>query len=339
MSVKTRILIVSDTHNQTFVVKDIHKTADVVIHCGDMSLYSNVADYQRVLETICQLPAKLKLCIAGNHDMGIDEGNFDKHLASRLDMDVRWDIKKGEEVVRKEFGPLGEPRRLLAAAAKAGGVQFLEEGNYEFKLNNGAFLRLYASPYTPAKWRGRAYQYTYDEGHEFAIANNTQIVVTHGPPRGILDYTDGNQRAGCPQLYAAVAQSRPLIHCFGHIHEAWGAKFVQWKETSSTGARRSARLSTHTDIDPDKTVILEQVQDLFARKNDDAATIEAKAAKRAEYTRQGYYYTSHCADDARPIAQGKQTLMLNASYDYSESKKDILRHQWPFVVDVELPCA
>ncbi|KAK8017676.1 calcineurin-like phosphoesterase [Apiospora rasikravindrae] len=343
MSVKTRILIVSDTHNQTFEIKDIHKTADIVIHCGDLSLYSDVADYQRVLDTMCQLPAPLKLCIAGNHDLGIDDGNFDKHLASKLDMNVRWGRNKAEEEVKKEFGPPGEPRRLLAAAAKAGGVQFLEEGNHEFKLRNGASLRLYASPYTPAKWTGRAYQYTYEEGHEFAIADNTQIVVTYGPPRGILDYTDGNQRAGCPQLYTAVAQTRPLIHCFGHIHEAWGCKFVHWKEasSSSTGTRRSARLkdSPHNDMDADKTVVLEQIQDLFAQKGDNAEVTQAKAAKRAEYERLGYYYTSHCAGDARPITQGKQTLILNASYDYSESKKHILQHQWPFVVDIELPIA
>lgn len=53
--------------------------------------------------------------------------------------------------------------------------------------------------------------------------------MTHGPPRDILDGTEhGN--VGCQNLIRAVSRARPQLYCFGHIHEAYGAKVVKWKD-------------------------------------------------------------------------------------------------------------
>jgi Icc-related predicted phosphoesterase len=41
--------------------------------------------------------------------------------------------------------------------------------------------------------------------------------------------TADKQRAGCGDLFAAVARARPRVHCFGHFHEGWGAKKVAWR--------------------------------------------------------------------------------------------------------------
>jgi len=51
---------------------------------------------------------------------------------------------------------------------------------------------------------------------------DTQILVTHGPPYGILDQTRRGEAVGCEDLLARVAQVRPKLHIFGHIHEAYG---------------------------------------------------------------------------------------------------------------------
>jgi Icc-related predicted phosphoesterase len=55
------------------------------------------------------------------------------------------------------------------------------------------------------------------------IPDDVDILVTHGPPYGILDCLPGNaNHAGCPQLLEAVARLKPKLHVFGHVHGAHG---------------------------------------------------------------------------------------------------------------------
>lgn len=53
-------------------------------------------------------------------------------------------------------------------------------------------------------------------------------MLTHGPPHGILDTTRHGERTGCDHLRRAVQRCRPRIHCFGHIHEGYGAEKMKW---------------------------------------------------------------------------------------------------------------
>jgi Icc-related predicted phosphoesterase len=49
------------------------------------------------------------------------------------------------------------------------------------------------------------------------------ILVTHGPPHGILDVApDSNVHAGCPELLEQVLSINPKLHVFGHIHGCYG---------------------------------------------------------------------------------------------------------------------
>jgi Icc-related predicted phosphoesterase len=53
------------------------------------------------------------------------------------------------------------------------------------------------------------------------IPDGLDLLVTHGPPRGIGDRAVfGN--VGCDHLRAAVLARPPRLHVFGHIHEARG---------------------------------------------------------------------------------------------------------------------
>lgn len=121
-------------------------------------------------------------------------------------------------LIRKFHGNYGEVRKLFGEG-KETGITFLDEDIHSFRLQNGALLDVYASPYTPScgDW---GLQYHRDLGHDFRIGN-VDIVMTHGPPKGIMDRTDSGQRAGCQHLFKAIAraQDRPLMHCFGRIHE------------------------------------------------------------------------------------------------------------------------
>ncbi len=54
------------------------------------------------------------------------------------------------------------------------------------------------------------------------------VLITHGPPRGILDLTRSQKHVGSVALKKFVDLTDPLVHIFGHIHESHGVfgKFV-----------------------------------------------------------------------------------------------------------------
>ena len=54
------------------------------------------------------------------------------------------------------------------------------------------------------------------------IPANTDILITHGPPYGILDKNRVGFSAVCQSLKRAVKRIQPKLHVFGHIHEAGG---------------------------------------------------------------------------------------------------------------------
>jgi hypothetical protein len=140
--------------------------------------------------------------------------------------------------------------------------------------------------------------------------NNADVVITHGPPKGIMHYTHSGQRAGCPYLFKAVAQAKPLMHCFGHIHEGWGAKLIKWRQ-------KTAKEPSHfTDID-----------------NENSVAVSRLLVLKRDYT--GYATTSHCSGDHRPLKRRSETLFINASIEGSVE----LRTQPPWVVSIELAAA
>ena len=81
--------------------------------------------------------------------------------------------------------------------------------------------KIYGMPWTPIfrNW----YYMEDEEGMEYhcsQIPDDTDILVTHGPPWGILDYVRyDNMHVGCPSLRRRVDRVRPKLHAFGHIHE------------------------------------------------------------------------------------------------------------------------
>lgn len=55
------------------------------------------------------------------------------------------------------------------------------------------------------------------------IPANLDVLITHGPPYGILDQTAPNEaHLGCEELLHAVEQKKPRVHLFGHIHGGAG---------------------------------------------------------------------------------------------------------------------
>ncbi|KAK2779924.1 hypothetical protein FQN52_002322 [Onygenales sp. PD_12] len=318
--VKTRFLILSDTHGMEFTPETQPlQHADVAIHCGDLTNGSKLEEFQSAIKLLENLNTPLKLVIAGNHDFTLDIPNFKKKVAEAqpaLDPDL----------VKKVYGDYGQAKQLFKDAASKG-IILLDEGMHHFTLQNGALLMVYASPFTPSlgDW---GFQYSPNEGHHFSIDEKgvVDVVMTHGPPKGVMDYTASRQRAGCPHLFEAIARSQPRIHCFGHIHEGWGAKLVKWR------SEISEKPSHFADIDNERSVVVEKLSTLRGSKFDTADTADERKRKLAEYREQRCYMTSHCASDPNPAESG-QTLFINAAIEGIDEEHPV---QLPWLIDIDL---
>jgi Icc-related predicted phosphoesterase len=117
-------------------------------------------------------------------------------------------------------------------------------GNHEFAfeenprlsrvVSNAVFLideavevggfRVWGSPLTPLYGGAFGRSAAADRAHIYsAIPEGTDILVTHGPPFGVLDRPSGTDRCdGCRELLAAVSRIQPRLHIFGHIHGGYG---------------------------------------------------------------------------------------------------------------------
>lgn len=85
-------------------------------------------------------------------------------------------------------------------------------------------FKIYGSPYTPTFGTGWAFNRDRGKIHKVwdNIPDNTDIVVTHGPPKGILDlsYNRDNELEYCGDLALKKRLKiiQPKLVCFGHIH-------------------------------------------------------------------------------------------------------------------------
>ncbi|KAL8646493.1 MAG: hypothetical protein Q9226_006832 [Calogaya cf. arnoldii] len=233
-TVKTRFCIISDTHtaelwpsdDKSHAYRDPLPSADVLLHAGDITIAGYIHEYESMVDMISKADAELKIVIAGNHDVTLDEPYYEKTGKRKFHRNIGEDI----EVVRELW--TGEK-------AKKAGIVYLEEGVKTFTLSNGAQFTVYASPYQP-EFCNFAFPYRRDEDRFNQHAQNPipdhpeiDILLTHGPPAGILDQTSRGEQVGCEHLLRAVRRCRPRLHCFGHIHEGWGAQRNNWVEGRS----------------------------------------------------------------------------------------------------------
>jgi len=281
--IKTRICMISDTHtcppnppqNTTNPYRYPLPKADVLLHAGDITKVGRKEEHQRMVDMLKAVDAELKIVIAGNHDITLDEEYYAKFGRRR----------------HPGNGPLentAEIRELwVGEEARQAGIVYMDEGLRTFKLKNGAQFTVYASPYTPefCQW-AFAYERHIDRFNPsppvslFQAPNpvpdypQVDIMLTHGPPYGILDRVQyGNQSVGCENLWRACIRARPRLHVFGHIHEGYGAGRLDW----------ATKTSSRVPTDPE-------------------TMIENRCA---------YYNVS--SDSKEPLRFGEETLFVNAS--------------------------
>ena len=111
-------------------------------------------------------------------------------------------------------------RRPAAARVALRHAVYLEDEAIEVEG-----VRFYGSPWQPWFWD---WAFNLRRGAEIRskwelIPEDTEVLITHGPPLGRCDVTAGGDAVGCADLLERIRQVRPRYHLFGHIHEAYGS--------------------------------------------------------------------------------------------------------------------
>lgn len=159
---------------------------DMLIVAGDLTNTGKSTQVSTAAVWLGSLPYKHKIAVAGNHDFYFER----------------------------------EPAHAAALLAEHG-ITYLQDTRVKVEG-----LLIYGSPWQPAfmNWafnvpRGRLGRYWEQ------IPSGLDILITHGPPFGVLDQAipGTTDHVGCEELLAAIEKTKPRVHVFGHIHGSYGA--------------------------------------------------------------------------------------------------------------------
>ena len=178
-----RLVCISDTHNMHERV--VVPDGDVLIHAGDLTGRGTSREVKSAAAWLGGLPHPHKVVIAGNHDFLFES-----------------DLERA--------------RGLIESA----GVTFLQDEGVEIEG-----VHFWGSPWQP--WF-HDWAFNLSRGDELRnvwarIPERTDVLITHGPPFGILDrVAPGGLSVGCEALAERLRELEVPLHVFGHIHEAYG---------------------------------------------------------------------------------------------------------------------
>jgi predicted phosphohydrolase len=185
-----RVVCISDTHSQHDEV--IVPDGDILLHAGDMAARGVPHEYKDFDEWLGDMPHKHKIIIAGNHDMYLEMITPDEAEAVFKNATYLQD----SEVTVEGLTIWGAPWTPL--------------------FNDWYFMFPRGSQRLRERWS--------------LIPKQLDILLTHGPPEGKLDFSDYfHMPQGCGLLRERVMDVQPRYHIFGHMHEEYG--FAQGEHT------------------------------------------------------------------------------------------------------------
>jgi 3',5'-cyclic AMP phosphodiesterase CpdA len=156
---------------------------DVLIHAGDMCRIGSLEELEAARDFLAALPHRYKIVVAGNHDRA-----FESQPGRARDL-------------FRDFIYLQDQVCIIESVKFYGSPWTPEFHHWAFTLPRGAPLA--------EKWS--------------LIPDDTDILITHGPPRGIGDHAGSvTGREGCAELLQRVQEIVPTLHIFGHIHQGRG---------------------------------------------------------------------------------------------------------------------
>jgi Icc-related predicted phosphoesterase len=180
-----KIVVISDTHEQEEKVN--LPDGDVLLHAGDITYRGNLDKLTKFAAWAAEQKFTHKIIIAGNHDRSFE--------------DVRAD--QATSILRDH------------------GLIYLQDSGIEIDS-----IKFWGAPWQP--W---FYDWAFNvpRGAEIAkkwalIPEDTNVLITHGPPHGILDLVENDwgeyEHKGCEELRKKVdtLQKNLKLHVFGHLH-------------------------------------------------------------------------------------------------------------------------
>jgi len=193
------ITFISDTHTKHRYCELDLPGGDLLIHAGDfMNSGYNKIDALEFFDWFDGINKyDHKIFIAGNHDRWME--NAPDEAEGILTGYKTIDYLKDDWIIVGD----DDPHSANVKTAKIYGSPWQPEFyNWAFNLpRNGVELQ--------EKWSN--------------IPNDTEILITHGPPWGHCDITPyGNLNVGCELLRVRVDELKPKIHVFGHVHSGYG---------------------------------------------------------------------------------------------------------------------
>jgi len=182
-SKKIRFVCISDTHRRHGQL--IMPDGDVLLHCGDFTKYKTSSeDVAGFNEWLGTLPYKHKIVISGNHEVCFKSITTTK------------------------------TQELLSNCT------YLQDSGIEIEG-----IKIYGSSWQPSRSftkRANAFQISDVQEKWSQIPTDTDILITHVPPFGIMDQHK-DTHVGCPNLLnTVVTQVKPKVHVFGHVHDQPG---------------------------------------------------------------------------------------------------------------------
>lgn len=209
-----KLTFISDTHNKhkhltSKAMGDILGSGDVLIHSGDISSLGKSHEIKDFLDWFSNTDFEHKIFIAGNHDFGFELG---------YDIDQEYKDK---------------------------GVIYLQDS--EVTIDG---IKFYGSPWQP---EFHNWAFNLPRGEKLSqkwlnIPGDIDILITHGPAYGILDYVPMGGHVGCEELYKRIFEVKPKIHVCGHIHESYGQKTIDGVEFLNASVLNDRYEHTHKPI-------------------------------------------------------------------------------------------
>lgn len=156
---------------------------DLLVHAGDVCNFGKTAHFVDFIDWFKRQDYRHKIFIAGNHDH-----------------------------------PLLEDReRMLGIIPDS--ITYLQDSGTTVEG-----IHIWGSPVQPdlVGWPFGRSRGPEIEQHWNLIPENTDLLITHTPPYGILDKSSSGRSLGCEELLKKVWLVKPKIHVFGHIHQSYG---------------------------------------------------------------------------------------------------------------------
>ena len=206
---KAHFVCISDTHNMHDVLtKEISElyddnsdTLNILIHAGDMTNRGSYSELDNIAKWFVSNNYDYTFLISGNMDgIGLDSNS---------------------QYGRTDKNKIDGHKLFNSYSNNKNHIYYLENESYYIKEIG---LNIYGSPYT-LQFVGGFQIYSDKQSDEIwkKIPENTDILITHGPPYKILDSTSHGANVGDKILKRHVEQRiKAKYMIFGHVHESFG---------------------------------------------------------------------------------------------------------------------